>query len=479
MGWFTNKFNSIYDDGSYELYNKLERYYKNNKLYDTLEAELTRTVKTDIDNHIKPCLTGVHRSVEFFAGQVMSGDSSKIKITTPSPEVEKAIRQIWKWSNFSNQKQVYIRQLSLYGDLFIRVSNNNTDKVYLENINPKFVTDFKCDNRGFVQEIRIDYQFDRGEEFNEQIYWHTEYISKENDMWAIWEHNQGRLAPIENLGDPIFYNSLSAYGLDFVPVVHCKFSDFGYKRGASCVFHALEKIDELNQQYQGLLEAAIKFKEPLFTATSDQIKNGQYIPPPAINGKNSSSIQKDLAKYRILYIPGGINLGQLTPNLQYADLLSIIKYLDESIEKDLPELRYSSLQSSELSGKAIRLLLSSAISRADECRGNFTAALKRINEMALTIGTVQGIFPQLAGMNFQNGDFDHEILSPNLFPMTVDEISENIHNLYPNGLPLRTTLEVMGYDQVFIDGAMQAQMDESNSVLTNTQTLMNNKSFGV
>src|SRR5690606_6240957 len=74
----------------------------------------------------------------------------------------------------------------------------------------------------------------------------------------------------------------------------------------------------------------------------------------------------------------------------------------------------------DLSGKAIRLMLTAAIAVAEEVRGNAESALVRAHQMALTIGQVNGLFDESLG-SYDNDDFEHWFEERSIVPLDEEE----------------------------------------------------------
>lgn len=446
----TNPFSSV-ELTPQELYAKLKGYYDNNGLYTGIQA--ASYYSSTWVEAIKPLRTVVNRSVEFFVSKIIPGDLSNIKIVTDNEKVKEAITQIWKWSNFSAQKQVAIRYLSLYGDLFIKVASD-TDKVYFEIIEPKYVTDFKADSRGYITEIRLDIPIKNEDDKNVT---HTEYWNKE--YFATWEHELGDNVPLDQLGDTKDFGYLAEFGIDFVPFVHIKFRDTGELRGKSCVAHALDKIDEANREATRLTQLLFRFNKPVFVVSAnDKDSTGRPMPAPRIKTGNSKTEDLEIKDNSVLYLPGVSTIQPLIPNINFDSALKILQDMMNELNQDLPELRYYSLQESQLSGKAICLLLAGAIDRAEEARGNFIQGLVRLNQMALTIGSnfFQGIG------RYELGSFEHSIQASEMFPSTLEEKATTLQLLVSAGFPLSSAMKNLGFSDDEISETLQAKVDEQS-----------------
>jgi hypothetical protein len=123
-----------------------------------------------------------------------------------------------------------------------------------------------------------------------------------------------------------------------------------------------------------------------------------------------------------LSLPGMAKLESLVPNINYEAALKILQDDMMELERDLPELAYARISEQgggDLSGRAIRFMLTPAIDRALEARGNAEAALVRANQMALTIGAAAGLFRGVG--TYDAGDFDHSFAARPVITVSEEE----------------------------------------------------------
>lgn len=441
-----------------EKYEKLAQYYDNDPYDDDPSVPWTEQVKS--------LRTVVNRSVEFYVSKVLP-DTSAIKITASTPNIVDPIRRVWTWSNFAAQKNLAVRHLSLYGNLFWKVVADD-EKVYFEVIEPKNVTDFKEDTRGYVTEIRLDIPI--VVEGRNKMY--TEFWSKTENYFAVWVHEFGEDTPLDQLGDPQEFSWLEELGIDFVPIVHVKARDTGDKYGKGCVEHVLGKIDEANREATRLSEMLFRFgKATMVVSANASDKNGRPMPAPRL--EDADVVQGD-----ILRLPGMAGVESLVPNINYDSALHILNAMMEELENDLPELRYYSMRDTQLSGKAVRSILAAAIDRATEYRGNIIQGLVRANQIALTLGSFWGLFPGIG--TYERGDYDHDIETPEMFGTSLDEKATILKELTSAGMPLASAMLFVGYSQEEVDETMTAKQTEDrmkedarNQSLANTLTTFN------
>jgi len=451
-----------------DLYAKLAAYYSGNGVYSSIKQAAYYS-STWMES-MKPLRMVVNRSVEFYTSKILPD----IEIQSDKPAVKDAIEQFLKWSNFEGIKQLYLRTLSLKGDLFTKVLSKN-GKVFMEDIPPETVTSFTVDSRGYLTSLRIDKEIDS--ETSMPTYY-VEYWNKLGPVpyYSVWEKNIPNL-PLESLGDPKDYKPLAWLGVDFIPIVHSKFKDVGELRGVGCVTHCLDKIDEANREATRLVQMLFRFNKPLFVVSSNALdKEGKPIPSPLINTKAKGSADDDLMKDNsILTLPGMATMESLIPAINYGDALAILNAMINEIEQDLPELKYYSLSDTAgSSGKALQLLLAGAIDRAKEARANMVQGLRRCNEIALTLGIFNGIFPESIG-NYEAGDFEHAIAVSDPWETDAQEKATIFQTLAAK-LPVAPAMKLAGYSQPEIDDATGAVAEDTKTkaaVLADTLAQIN------
>lgn len=451
-----------------ELYILLKDMYDNNNLYSGLSK--AAVIDSTFLEALKPYRTVVNRSVEFFVAKVFP--TTDMLPSADNEAIIEPIQQIATWSNFAGKKQLYIRNLAMFGDLFLKINvNNQSGQAYYESIDPMNVTDFEADARGFLQWIRIDIPIDEKTEidtgasvFDDQALsnrtqtsnlTYTEYWSK--TYFAIWIHNLGATAALDTLGDPKDFGFPQEFGIDFVPFVHIKFRDAGDKYGKAAVEHAIDKIDEANREATRLAQILYRYNKPLWAVMANSVdKDGLPIPAPKISTGDGDDL--DITDSSIVYLPGKSELKSLIPTIDYDAALAILNAMMDEIEQDLPELKYYSLKDGSLSGKAISLLLGGALDRASEARGNFVQGIIRANKIALTMGRNVGVFPDTIG-NFENGDFDHSLFVDEAFSDNLDDRAGTLKSLIESGVPLKFAMKQVGFSEAEIVEAFKDEED--------------------
>ena len=405
-----------------DLYRILRAYYYNNNLYDALADYLRRSETWK--EALKPFRNPAFRTVEFYPASLWPGAlPDALPIKSENAALEEPIQQIWKWSNWSAHKQVVARDLALYGDMFLKAAaTDNQQRVYLQRIEPEYVTDFDTDERGFIQWCRIDVPLSRRHRDGmQEWYWHTEVWDTPNNLYRVWEQQHNPTTPTEQLGTPKVTQTIASFGIDFVPIVHAKFADMGEKRGMSSLMPALDKIDEANRQATRLSQMLFRHNAVTWALKANSMDaSGRPLPAPRLPGEDEQGAQESttvtLGDDRMLKLPGMSDIVPLVPQIDYGSALATLQDHMREVEQDLPELvAYRMMQNTDLSGRAVRLMLGPAIKRLEEARGNAEAALVRAHQMALTIGGNLGLFGNLGG-DFDSGAFEHGFEERDILP---------------------------------------------------------------
>ena len=473
-----------------DKYNLLRQYYVNNALYDELQRLLWQ--ESARVSTTKGLRNPAFRVVEFYAAHLWPGtvyNSMEIILTEGANEnVPAAIQQVWDWSNWGAKKQVAARHLPMYGDLFIKVAQTDADavdkRVFFQIIDPRYVTAFREDERGYLNYIRIDMprkiNVDAGFDLkSEDDFYVTEEWDKETLTFTVWEHKRGLDEEIAKLGDPKTritpYDS--AFGVDFIPFVHSKFIDIGEPRGVASFELQIDKIDEVNASVTRFHSMIYRHNRPINAIVSNQTDSaGRPIPAPKIPTNESGEIT--IGGETLISLPG-YDIKSVVPQLDYEAYMSSINSMMEELAQDLPEISYYSLKNvNQLSGVAIYYIMSPAMKRLEEVRGNAENALIRANMMALTIGIKSGAFTPL-GIgdlgDYATGAFKHSFKPRPLFEYSEKDKAEAedarlkvIETKQRLGLDRHTALREAGYSDaeiVIIDANREEDQNQFGATL--------------
>lgn len=426
------------------LFDQLMTYYQQNGLYEDLMAA---SYYLDIYHEpMKPLRNPAHRSVEFYVAKLMPGVlPDSLPILTDNAGIVEPIQQVWKWSNLSERKASVLRHYGVYGNVFIHpVTSEEMDRVYLQFIDPMYLTDFTKDDRGYILTARVDVPVDENK-------LHTEYWT-DSEVF-MWEHARSTTTKIEDLGEPYYSAYLSEFGIDFCPFVHAQFRDVGERWGWGCFQHALDKIDECNRMATRLHQMIFRYDKPIWALMANASDaQGRPLPPPRVGSSDKLELEDD----SLIKLPGVSSLNPLIPNVNYAALMQVVQEQMKEIEKDLPELAYYDLRNrNDLSGRAVRLLLGDSIDRAEEARANFESGLIRAEKMALTMGEYLGLFQNVG--DYDSGDLDHSFQKREIFPVGSAEKAATFALLGKSGMSLEGAMRLAGYTDDEIASAQPAE----------------------
>lgn len=442
-----------------DMYRMLEAYYLNNGLYDAAQQAL-------YENGIwtpgmKPLRNPAKRAVEFHVTHIWPGPLEKaLPVVTHNPRILEPLKQIWGWSNWGVKKQLAARWFALYGDWFCKVSSTHSaggrvNRIFLQNIKPELVTDFETDDRGNIISIRLDIPQAAGAAGLQGGY-HTEVWTRSSVQ--VFRHGRGPGTPVKQLGTPAISRRTADFGIDFVPFVHAPFMDMGEKRGLGVFTLALDKIDEANRMATRLHQMIFRFNKPTMAILANaNDKEGRPLAAPKLEKLDGSGLMEhddDVKSF-----PGSSRMEFLVPNLNYQAHLDVIAAQMRELEEDLPELSYYRQREfgSSISGRAVRLLLSQAVDRTLEARGNIETALAKVDKMALTLGINTGLFRKNIG-SYSAGDLEHSFAEREVIPFSAQEEAETLSLERTAGVPLLTAVRRRGWTEGGVQ-ALQMELD--------------------
>lgn len=464
----------LVDYGPSEFYQLLRHFYYSNHLYDWLaRASFEMGL---YPHHTRGLRNPTFRVVEFYVAKIWGGSLNEaLPIEADNAAIIEPIEQIWTWSNWSARKQTAARSFAMLGDLYLKVAQSNDQKrVYLQRIEPDYVTDFDTDERGFLTWIRVDTPQQKRDNGQVTVYTHTEVWDKAAGTQRIWEHQQGATAALEQLGIPDEQHDMSEFGINFVPFVHAPFRDVGEKRGMAAITPAIDKIDEANKLASRLHQLQFRHNQPTWALAANAVgPDGRPMPPPLMSKDDDNGGSVTVGDEQMVTLPGMTTLQPLIPNVNYAAALDIMAAHLKELERDLPELAYYSLGDSggNPSGVSLRYILTDAVDRVIEARGNAEAALIRANQMALTIAASNDLpgFTNLGG-TFESGAFEHTFAERDVIPLSALEEaqaeqakSQAAVLQQQAGFPPEEIFRVYGYSEDKVAKLMDEQANAANA----------------
>jgi hypothetical protein len=410
-----------------EMYAILRAYYESTGLYDALAVALNQ--QGVWRESLKGLRNPAFRAVEFYPATLWPGPLGEaFALEGDNAERLRApIETVWRWSNWAAKKQVFARHLALFGDAFLKVATTDSDtaaerRVSFQLIEPEHVTDLELDERGYIRYVRLDVpRATRGDDGKVVTSTHTEAWDRDTQVYRRWEHKKPVTESLDRLGDPAEVRAFAEFGITFIPIVHAPFRDVGQDRGVGCFTLALDKIDEANRQATRLHQMLFRNNRNTWALGAGGMDaSGRPLPPPRVNSggtDNDDDATITIGDDTFIRLPGNASLQSLVPQLQYEAALKILQDHMRELRQDIPELAYYEVtERSDLSGRALRLMLGPALQRAAEARGNAQAALVRADQMALTLGAQAGLFTDLGG-TYESGAFEHGFAERDVLPV--------------------------------------------------------------
>lgn len=451
---FARSFNAM-EATDADWYAMLEAYYLNNALYEGANFIL-KEVGVWMEGML-PLRNPVNRTVEFHVSHLWPGALTEaLPIVSKNEKLAHAVQKVWQWSNFGVTKQLGARWFAEFGNVFIKVATKSdalkkVQKIVESWIKPKNVIAFELDEYGFITYIRIDVPSTRNVNGKVESYTHTEIWDKDSKTYTVYEHQFGQGALITNMGNPKTVKPFDEFKIDFIPIVHAKFRDTGNDRGDAAFVHALDKIDEANRMATRLHNLLFRYNKPVEVITAGgNDASGKPLPPPKLTDGDGNEIKSKEdwmeTDRDVMKLPGSADVKQLVPALAYAEALSILNAQMEELEQDLPEMTYYKMKDKgDLSGRAVRLMLSDAIDRAIEARGNGETAIVRANQIALTLGTKHNLKDFNGIGAYESGAFDHSFARREIIPVSELERAETLNSMVIAGLDILFAMKQNGY----------------------------------
>lgn len=418
-----------------EKYELLRGLYHQNGVYQTT-AQALHDAGIWLPS-IKALGNPTNECVEFYAQNLLVGE---LELESENEAILEHIDRFWRWSNFDAQKLVLSREFPMLGDSFVQVTMRpDKSRVYMQLVDPSHVIDYDVDERGYIIWVRIEVpRVRRLTNGKTEQYTHIEIWSKDEQRYRRWEYteNQPRLATVDDdiarLGTPVEDLPLSAFGIDWVPLVHIPFRRVpGEARGQAAVWPSIEKIVELDIIVTSLHQSCFAYDRPTWAIESDGLDSlGRPVPAPTIAGVSSDASGGDtitMGRDKLFRLPSGWHLKSTVPDINFEAELSIVQDFRAMLERERPELLYGRLADlgEQTSGRALKFMLTKAIKAAEEARANVEQGLVRVNQMALSMMQVAGLVDKSIGdfgASEPGKNFDHRFKERPILP--IDELDE-------------------------------------------------------
>ncbi|HXI16141.1 MAG TPA: phage portal protein [Chloroflexota bacterium] len=411
-----------------DLFALLRAYYDNaGSLYNDL-AQMAY-LRTGWRDSIQSLRNPTFSLCQFYVDHLWPGtlpDALPIEVTERGNQaIIEAIHQVWQWSDWAANKDEAALWLPMLGEWFLKVAQSEDgQQVHFQLLDPAYVTDFDESQQGFVTYVRIDTPQRVRQRDALKTVTHTEVWDRASQTYRLWVHDSPS-APIEALGTPKDERLFQSMGIDFVPIVHCKFqagSSPTDLRGMAAITPHLPDIDESNRQASSLYRKLFRGDQVNWVVTRTGVDaQNRPLPPLRIDDADENGAVVQVGDERFYNLPTGGDMKSIVPQLDYAGTLAILQDYQGWLEQKMPELRFYNISDKALSGKALSYLLGPAVKRAERVRANAERALVRANQMALSIGQAAGL-PLFQGLGtYDAGSFDHVFAKRDILPVDNHE----------------------------------------------------------
>jgi hypothetical protein len=430
-----NTYNRVYSDPSVEgaraifeahqsAYDWRWSYY-NNSIFDNLGNWNQYKSANRMYRFSRSLYNPAARLADFYVGSVYPGRLSVAKDTksaiplneaTPVP-LRRAIGQLFQWSNWQENKAVYVRYGAVLGDVLCEVVDDTfRQNVTLQNVWPGLVADLELDPTGNVKMYVIEY--DAFDEDDKQFKYRK---TVDGNSFKI-EHDD---KTVEQYDNPY----------SFVPATWTRHRNEGTDHGAPAMRHT-GKWDELN----GLASHAHDQVHKIFGAPVVLSGSGSFTNLDVANTTKGGVSEDNLRKQEsISVIKGPADAAIHVAALSGEDAIPYMEKLIQEIEHDHPELTfYSQLRDmSQVTGPAASRLMGDVQALLSDAQATYDQQMIKAIQMAVAIGgwrLQQGDWTfrtrqqqAFAGFNldsYKAGDLDFSIDERDLLPLTELEKME-------------------------------------------------------
>ncbi len=481
-GYDSPAFSALYDFESASAratrYDILWAYYQGNA-YRNLHR-WSRKLKADygLYTHIRDIYNPANRIVNFHQTHIWgghldpnAGDSSEIPSALPIEDaeegVEEAIAKIWEWSRWHVTKDIITLYGSVYGDVFIRVTDMpERDRIYLERIHPSWLTELR---KNALDEI-VYYELSHTRRDPENpdksvVYSEIAELTESGVTYQTFKDNS-----------PYAWNGQSeewTVPYPFIPMVHIKHNDVGLDWGWSELFPKLSTFRELDDQASKLGDQIRKMVDSpwLFTGVKPG-KTGGKLTIEGIGTENTTEQEITREETPILYAhEPNARAFPLVSELDIDAAISHIQELGFEIEKSYPELRTAmgGVRSGrgDVSGRALLIARGEAEDKIEQRRVNYDEKLVKIHKMAMVIAGDA----KYEGFSFSFDDWDEEkmehrikALRPVFRPHPTETLDQdrqmwtNAHLAENVGVSLDLFLEDNGWEKDRIQEVLNSDM---------------------
>ena len=358
-----------------------------NSVFDDVRVWAEYRRKYGLYRYIRPIYNPVTRLVDFYVGIVYPGvlaiDGKRLPDGTPlaiplasdiDPALANAIGQMWQWSNWQTQKNLFVRYGAALGDVMVEVVDElDRGKVTFDVIWPGMVTDLELDGTGNVKSYTIEYdsEDEAGDTYTYKKVVDQDWISEFKDD-EPYQYDEGIAASRAN-----------PYG--FCPAIWCKHTDLGGNHGSPAVRN-VNKIDDLNELASHAHDRAhAVLSSPILVAGKGvQNLNADVTEGKRVATNEMANPSGGRESVKILKADDG---GMSTVQLPEGEALNYIAQMIAEIENDHPELNmYKELRGmSQVTGPGAERMIGDAAAYIQDARANYDQQTIKLMQMGIAI----------------------------------------------------------------------------------------------
>lgn len=441
----------------FNRYRIYDAFYNNTAYFDPVLLTQLQTMKPKWYRNIRGVYNPVNRFVTLYQSKIYGGAldmqgliDGAIPIEQADDRLREAIIQVWRWSHWQANKSVYVQFGAKFGDVLLKVvDDTQRQRVRIEVLDPRKVTELRCDDTGAIEYVCVEYE--RMDDTTGHAYTYAEEITPE----AFKTYRDGQphayFTDEDGTGLKEWQNE---YG--FVPMVLCQHAATGLTWGQNGYHAVLDKISEVNDQASLLNDQVRKVINPVW----------------AITGAQSKGVDLETNRDNIptLHLPPNATIQPMIAPIDITSAAANIQNLLLELERDMPELSlYRLREQASVTAPGIKAAYSDAVGRIQESRGQYDAAQETALKMAIAIGGYRRYegFTAYGLDDYENDNLDFFIGNR---PVVPDELSttERIGVLERLGGTKKLVLQALGYpDDVIaevLDGDEQRARAEVQSL---------------
>ncbi len=434
-------------------YSIYQGYYKNAIYRNRGQMAFLQIASPRLYKHIRGVYNPVNRLVNLYVAKVYGGmldmelaTDGAIPIDAADERLREAIIQLWQASNMQKTKSLFVKNGAQLGDAALKVCDDPLkQRVWLEVVDPRKITDVECNSSGDVTRVEIAYE--KVDPITGEIYTYGETIDE--FTFATTRNGEPYAYYADGNGDGVAEWS-NEYG--FVPLTMAQHVITDGKWGEAPYANLLDKINEVNDQASLLNDQIRKVINPVWVA----------------NGARAGDVNLDSDRDNIpiLTIPTGSTITALTNSLDIASTGANITALLEELERDLPELSlYRLRQGGDLTAPGVLAAYSDASDRIVEAQGNYDYALVKAQQMAISIGGYRGYdgFQGYSLDSYTNGDTTHNVKER---PIVQDRLTKQVKvQALQSGGFTKLLLQEMDYDETTIEEELGREDEKSRAAM--------------